>query len=243
MDNSKFHRTLIELSQHITSDVLENLKYMCQDVVFPSKMEKVITPLDLFRALEECGKISCNDTQYLIELLEAEGKSSLVKKLVPFNHGLPDIRGMFQGSLTSYTDVTQTRTEFPNVSEAQLNVYRQVLRQISNLLKANELHNLCYCCEEAEAAGLRHKANLTGITLFNFLEEKGLISPDNLEYLSERLYLIGRMDLQNLVERYTRSYLGGQPTPLIRQAPEHHQQHIYGHQLPPYNPSFHQGSS
>ena len=239
MDKSKFNRTLIELSQHITSDLLENMKYMCQDVVLPAKMERVKTALNLFQALEECGKISINDTQYLMDLLEAEGKSKLVEKLRPFNNGVAI--DMSQGSLMSYTDVTQARNEFPNVSEAQLNVYRQVLRQISNSLRANELQELCYCCEEAEAAGVQHKANLTGIALFNFLEQRRLIFPDNLEYLRERLYTIRRMDLQNLVDLYTRSYLGGQPSPLIRQDPVHQQQHMHGYQPPAYNPSFHPG--
>ena len=133
----------------------------------------------------------------------------------------------------SYTDVTQTNTEFPNVSEARLNVYRQVLRQISNSLKVNELQELCISCEEARAAGVQHRVNLTGITLFNFLEQEHLISPDNLEYLREPLYVIGRMDLQHWIDQYTRSYLGGQPTPLIRQAPVH--------QPPAYNPTFHPG--
>ena len=220
---------------------------MCQDVILPFRMEKVKSPRDLFQALEECGKISCNDTQYLIDLLEAEGKSSLANILTPFNHG--SSTNMFQESFMSYTNVTkhqqQARPEFRDVSEARLNVYRQVLRQISNLLTADEVQSLCYCCVEAEAAGVKHKANLTGITLFNFLEQKSLISPDNLDYLRELLNTIGRMDLQNLIEQYTRSYLGREPTPLIKQDVVHQQQHMpaFNPSIPPsYNPSFHPGN-
>ena len=239
----RFHRTLIEVSRHITSDILDNLKYMCQDVVVPTRMEKVRTARDLFQALEECGKISINNTQYLIDLLEAEGKSHLITKLAPFNHG--SVTDVFQETLSSYVDVQQPhqpRVEFPNVPEAQLNVYRQVLRQISNSLRGDDLQSLCYSSQEASMAGIQHRANVNGITLFNFLEKKLLISPDNLEYLRELLYTIGRMDLQNLIEQYTRSYLGGHPIPLSGQAPVVQQQQ-YGYQQPPaYNPTYHPGN-
>ena len=237
----KFHVTLLELAKYITTDVLDNLKYLCQDVVLPSRMERVKTARDLFQALEECGKISVNNTQYLIDLLEAEGKPSLAIKLAPFNNG--STTNMFQESLSSYNDVhqQQRRTEFPNVPETRLNVYRQVLRQISNSLSADELHSLCYISEEAVTAGMLHRANLNGVTLFNFLESRLLISPDNLEYLRERLYKIHRLDLHHMVEQYTSSYLGGYPNPLGGQQTPAVIEQRYDRQ-PPYNP-YHAGNS
>ena len=238
----RFRLTLVELSKHITSDVLDSLKYICQDAVVPSRMEKVKNALDLFLALEECGKISMNDTQYLIELLEAEGKSSLVSKLTPFNHGM--VTDMFPESLSSYDDVPQRQQqqaiEFHNVSEARLNVYRQLLRRISNSLRAEDIQRLCCSSQEAEMAGIRHKANANGTTLFDFFEKRTLISPDNLEYLKELLCLIGRLDLQNLIEQYTRSYLAGYPLPLNRQTPYVQQ---YDYNYPANNPSYHQGNN
>lgn len=241
----KFHLTLIEVSKYITSDVLDDMKYLCQDVVVPARMEKVKSSLDLFRALEECGKISITNTQYLIDLLEAEGKSNLVEKLVPFNHTA--VTDVLQESSSPYNDVQQqqqTRTEFQNVPEAQLNVYRQLLRHISNSLRVDDVRNLCYSSQEAEMAGIQHRANVNGTTLFDFLEKKLLISPNNLDYLRERLYTIGRMDLQNLIEQYTRTYLGGYLVPLSGQAPlvqQHVQQPQYDYERPPYNPSYHPG--
>jgi len=103
MESQRFHWTLIELSKQITSDVLDNLKYMCQDVVVPTRMEKVKTPLDLFQALEECGKLSINNVQYLVDLLEAEGKAELVEVLVP--HG--SINSISEESCSSHTGTEQ----------------------------------------------------------------------------------------------------------------------------------------
>lgn len=234
----RFRRTLIELSKYITSDVLENLKYMCKDVVLSYKMERVKSPLDLFLALEECGKISINDTQYLIDLLEAEGKPNLVAKLTPFNHGV--VTGVFPESLSSYDNIPlqqQTAFEFRNVPETQLNVYRQLLRQISNSLRANDLQNLCYSSPEAEMAGIQHRANLSGTTLFNFFETRFLIAPNNLDYLGRLLNVIGRLDLQNLIDHYTRSFLGGHPSPLSGQAAQFVQQQ-YDHHYPANYPSY-----
>ena len=244
-----YRLTLMEISKHITSDVLDSLKYMCQDVVVPARMERVKNARDLFQALEECGKISKNSTQYLIDLLEAEGKPHLAQRLMPFNNHGNVVMEMSRESPSSYVDVRQqeqTRMQFPNVPEQRLNVYRQLLRQISNSLQLNDLQSLCFISQEAEMAGMQHRRDFNGITLFNFLENKLLISPDNLEYLGDQLYRIGRLDLHNLVEQYTRSYLNGYPLPLNRRLPvvqqQQQQQQQQYYQPPAYNPHYHQGN-
>ena len=241
MENSiKFRKTLVELGKHITTETLEDLKYLCQDVVLPARMEKVKTARDLFLALEECGKISATNTQYLIELLEGEGKQSLAKTLVPFNRGIPTNHDMFQ-ELSSYDDVQyqqqqQIRVEFPNVPESRLNVYRQVLRQISNLLRTEDVKNMCYTSDVAARFGLLNWTNLSGKTMLNFFEEKGRISPDNLDYLKKLLCDNGRMDLHNLIERYTRVYLGGYSKPLNHWEAPVTERQLHNHQPPPFNP-------
>lgn len=77
-----FHHNLCELSKHISLDTLDNLKYLCQDVISEAVRDGITTPWDLFQALQNCGKISVHNTDYLVELLEAEGRSDLVKILV-----------------------------------------------------------------------------------------------------------------------------------------------------------------
>ena len=97
-----FHQNLDELSSHITSDTLESLKYLCQDSLSEAKLKSVTTAFGLFKALEEHGKISANDTGYLVELLRAEGKPELEKVLV---HGSVNI--ICEESNSSYSSVTQ----------------------------------------------------------------------------------------------------------------------------------------
>lgn len=219
----QFHRALIELSKHINSETLEDLKYLCQDVVPAAKMEKIKSARDLFQALEECGKISSNNVGYLVDLLEFEGKPQLANKLASFTGTMHQ---------ESYIEVIENK--FPDVAESQLNVYRQILRTVSNQLALDEVKNLCYISREAEMAGLKHRANLNGSVLFNFLEDNQLISPDNIQYLWERLGTIGRRDLQDLIEQYTKLYLGGYPKPLGRHAPVTEQYY----QPTAYNPNY-----
>lgn len=76
------HQNLQELSNHISSNELEDLKFLCQDVVSEAKINSVTTPLQLFEVLEECGKLSVNDTEYLADLLVAGRRSDLVGLLV-----------------------------------------------------------------------------------------------------------------------------------------------------------------
>ena len=83
---SDFHRVLNELSKHIDSDTLNGLKYMCQDLFKPAKLEKITTSLMLLTELERCDKIHDGDVQFLIHLLQSEGKSPLVEKLLPLNY-------------------------------------------------------------------------------------------------------------------------------------------------------------
>ena len=97
-----FHQNLYELSSWISSDTLDSLKYLCQDALSEAKLNSVKTALDLFTALEEQGKISANNTEYLVELLRAEGKPELEKVLV--NGSLNVI---CEESNSSYSSITQ----------------------------------------------------------------------------------------------------------------------------------------
>lgn len=97
-----FHQKLRELSRQISSDTLDSLKYLCQDSLSEAKLNSVKTPLELFTALEEQGKISANNTEYLVELLRAEGKPELERILV---HGSLNV--ICEESNSSYSNTTQ----------------------------------------------------------------------------------------------------------------------------------------
>ena len=214
-----FRLLLMELSKHIDTSTLDSLKYLCQDVVVPAKMERVKTALDLFRALEECGKISKTNASYLATMLESEGKYHLAEKLAPYMGGESEANKYNDSLLPlNHPQKFQQTMDFFGVPEPQLNMYRQILRKISKSLNPEQVRQLCYLSQEAEYEGVRHRANLDGTMLFNFFEQQVLIAPTNLEYLQTLLYQIGRMDLCSFVNQYTRMYLDGQPAPLNKPA-------------------------
>lgn len=85
MDYKKenFYQTLRELSKHIlSSNALDALKHQCQDILSSSKVNSIVSPAQLFQALEECGKLSVNNTEYLADQLAAIGKPEFVEILV-----------------------------------------------------------------------------------------------------------------------------------------------------------------
>ena len=83
---SDFYRVLNEVAKHIDSDTLNSLKFMCQNLFKPAKLETINTPLKLLTELERCGKIRDGDVQFLIRMLQSEGKSTLIERLVPLNN-------------------------------------------------------------------------------------------------------------------------------------------------------------
>jgi len=213
--SNEFRKTLSQLSKHIDSDTLADLKYLSQDVIGAAKMEKVNSPLDFFQALEQCGKISVNDASYLADLLESENKPYLAEKLAPFMGG-HSTNTIFQESLLSLNQPQHLKqsTNFFDVSDSQLSTYRVLLNRISNSLELRQVRTICYLSKEAEYAGVIHRANLSGSMLFNFFEQQVLISPKNLQYLQDMLQNVGRLDLCQWIDQYTMTFMHGQPVAL-----------------------------
>ena len=216
----EFRRTLTHLSKHIDSSTLEDLKYICQDDIGAAKLEKVKTPLDLFRALEESGKISMNDASYLADILEAEKKYHLAEKLVPFRGGHSSNSAFQEHPLSNnQPQHLQQNTNVFDVPENQLNTYRLLLKRISSTMDLQQLRTICYLSQEAEYAGIQHRANLNGITLLNFFEQSLLISPKNLQYLRDLLHNVGRLDLCQWIDQYNMTFMRGQPVTLNKPPP------------------------
>ena len=96
-------------------------------------------------------------------------------------------------------------------SEAQLNAYHQVLKEVFSSLDTKQIEKFIYLCEEAT---LSVRSNPDAPTLLSFLKQRSLISPVNLEYLQIRLQTCGQSELCELIDEYTRKYLDEQPPSL-----------------------------
>ena len=54
-----FRRCLNHISQNLSRQQFDEMKFMCKDVIPYAKMEKVHVGIDLFQALEERGRLTC----------------------------------------------------------------------------------------------------------------------------------------------------------------------------------------
>ena len=220
----KFRQTLMTISKHMSSEILVNLKFMCQDVVPAGDMEKIKSALDFFQALEKYGKISSENSDYLFTILERVGGTKLAKILRPFCSD----EANQEMSFSSHSGLV---VEEFDILEAKFRRYRQLLSKISSSLTRENVLNLCLFSQEAELAGVRNYDNIDGLAFIDFLEKTKLISPSNLEYLRERLHEIGRADLQHLINQYAVQYLNGQPTmslDTLASTSTHHQAKLHG---------------
>lgn len=206
------------ISKHMSSEVLTSLKFMCQDVVPAGDMEKIKNVLDFFQVLEKHGKICAENSDYLFKILEDVGATKLAKKLGPFCSN-----DTYQ-ELSSFSSYAGSVIEEFNISEVKLKCYRQLLNKISCSLTRDNVHNLCLFSQEAELAGAH---DIDGLAFISVLEKRKLISPNNLEYLRERLHEIGRADLQNLISQYTMHFVNGQSLDTLASTGVHHQEKVH----------------
>lgn len=65
------HRSyLLRISEDITKEQLEEMKYLCMDCISEGKLETITSPLQLFKELERLKKMDIDNLSFLRELLE-----------------------------------------------------------------------------------------------------------------------------------------------------------------------------
>ena len=70
VEGRSFRKMLIDISQRITEDELETLKFYCADYVPLARREDIKMALQLWEALMENGRMSSSDTTFLQELMD-----------------------------------------------------------------------------------------------------------------------------------------------------------------------------
>lgn len=70
MESNDYRAFLLRISDHITEEKLKQLKYLCLDYIPEGDLEKISSPLNLFRDLERRHMIGIHDLSFLRKLLE-----------------------------------------------------------------------------------------------------------------------------------------------------------------------------
>ena len=68
---------LLKVSQHITQNDLEMLKFLCKEIVPAGQLEKITSPIKFLTKLEELDLIRAEDMSFLEQVLEVIGKLHL----------------------------------------------------------------------------------------------------------------------------------------------------------------------
>ena len=79
---SNFRSLLLQLSNSLTRKELQELKFLCGDVVPRDKLETINHGFELFEALEHLNKLSVRDRDFLASKLIAVNRTDLRSQLL-----------------------------------------------------------------------------------------------------------------------------------------------------------------
>nr|XP_020469385.1 FAS-associated death domain protein [Monopterus albus] len=116
MSSLALNAVLLEISKQLADEQLDNLKFLCGNMIGKRELEKVKNGTKLFQLLMERNKLGADTTEYLSELLEKIGRDDLSDKLKNFQ------------SECGHTDNQPDETE-----KAKLNIATEVI--VENLGK------------------------------------------------------------------------------------------------------------
>ncbi|XP_071329003.1 FAS-associated death domain protein [Trachinotus anak] len=81
MNSSDFQAVLLKISDQLSSEELDKMKFLCQNVIGKKDLEKISTGSKLFQLLMERGKLGPDNTEYLSERLLNIQRHDLSDKL------------------------------------------------------------------------------------------------------------------------------------------------------------------
>lgn len=190
---------LKRLADQLTRSDLQSMLVMSKDLIPVSHQEKVDSPLDLLRALEEYGFLSPKDTSILGILLEH--KQHLLEYLKPIaSTSGSEMAAQFSSTTTQYH--TQPNTK-PCVSK-----YQSLLRHVGESLSCQEVEHLKTL---QPLCTLATGSAVTGTQLMLHWEQLGLVSALEIGFLCKVLHTIGRQSLCQEVAIYSRHSVQSNP--------------------------------
>ncbi|XP_060924095.1 protein FADD [Limanda limanda] len=84
MSSLQFNAVLLEISNHLPSDELEKMKFLCREKIGKKDMEKINSGIKLFQFLTERGELGAGKTEALSDVLKQIHRHDLADKLTSF---------------------------------------------------------------------------------------------------------------------------------------------------------------
>ena len=79
---SSYRTLLLELSNSLTTESLQELKFLCADVIPAGRLERITQGIELFGAMEELNMLSEENRDFLASKLIAVDRNDLRNKLL-----------------------------------------------------------------------------------------------------------------------------------------------------------------
>lgn len=173
------------------------MKFICKDHVPVARMERVRGPLDIFSALEERGKLSMQDTSFLVKVLVSIERSNLVSDLINAEFASPDALH------ASRPPVQQQQQTFPRHNQQQNRefLFNEMLLKIAQNLSVRDVEALTFTWADS-LLGMSSDRISTATQLFQLLQQRQIITQTNLQALYNELETIGRSDLCKRINNY-----------------------------------------
>ncbi|KAM8763137.1 FAS-associated death domain protein [Acanthopagrus schlegelii] len=151
MSSSQLNPVLLEISNELSPEQLEQMKFLCEDIG-KKELEKIDTGTKLFRVLKERRKLDLDNTEYLCKLLTDIRRDDLSDKL----------KGLIRKS-------GSTSAEPPDTEKAKLNIATEVIAENLGRQWRKLGRKLGLTDVKLESISKRHPADLeeTAVELLN----------------------------------------------------------------------------
>ncbi|KAM5266069.1 caspase-10 isoform 1-T1 [Hipposideros larvatus] len=171
-----FRERLLKIDGNLGDREVEQLKFLCQDLIFHKKLEKSSSALELFNYFSVEELLSEEDPFFLAELLYIMKQNSLLKHL----------------------NYTKKEVERLLPTRKKVSLFRNLLYELSENIDSETLQSMIFLLRESMP-----KIQLTSISFLVCMEKQALIDENNLTEL-ENLCKKAAPHLIRKIEKYRR---------------------------------------
>uniref|UniRef100_A0A8C1MZV8 Caspase-8 n=1 Tax=Cyprinus carpio TaxID=7962 RepID=A0A8C1MZV8_CYPCA len=182
----EFQRVLLKVQESLTSDEVQDLVFLCSDLLSLKDLSTVSSAGQLFCLLEKMNQLSCEDPSLLLELLRIMKQNSLIRILTSEDY--------------KQTDST--------VFSQQISPYRQLLYELSESICDQDLKNIKFLLLKTLSRKKLEK-DTTLLQLFLDMEKEDLLGENNLGVLQKIIADINPSLEKRIIQYKTERYEPG----------------------------------
>ncbi|XP_016342971.1 caspase-8-like isoform X3 [Sinocyclocheilus anshuiensis] len=182
----EFQRVLLKVQESLTGDEVQDLVFLCSDLLSLKDLCTVSSAGQLFSLLEKRNQLSCEDPSLLLELLRIMKQNSLIRNLTSDDYK--------QTNGTTYSQ--------------QISPYRQLLYERSESICEQDLQNIKFLLLKTLSRKKLEK-DTTLLQLFLDMEKEDLLGEHNLDVLQKIIADINPSLEKRIIQYKTERYEPG----------------------------------